>query len=341
MKFANASIFHAIWLLLILGTGLWLSFVHYKKIVRRFCESHLLKDMASGLSFKRIIYKSVLILAVFFLSIIALARPQWGFKWLEVKRKGMDIILVIDTSKSMLTQDVKPNRLERTKLAVRDLLNKLKGDRIGLIAFAGDAFLVCPLTVDYNGFFLSLNDLGTGTVPRGGTNISRAIEEAVSSYDKTPDQFKAVIVVTDGDNLEGDPLSVAKKAKEKGIKIYTVGIGTREGELIQIRGDSGQTEFLKDKQGNFVKSRLNENLLQQIALTTGGIYVKASGVEFGLDLIYEQELSKMERREIESKMEKKYHERFQFPLGLAVLLLMIETCLGTRVHKRNKLMESK
>jgi len=234
----------------------------------------------------------------------------------------------------MLTQDVKPNRLERTKLAVTDLVRKLKGDRIGLMAFAGDAFLTCPLTVDYSGYLLSLNDLNVKTIPRGGTNITIAIEKAINTYEEIDNKFKAIIIVTDGDNLEGNPLKAAEKAKFKNIKIYCIGIGTKEGELIQIPNDQGEVQFVKDNQGNFVKSRLNEDLLQKIALTTGGIYVKASGIQFGLDLIYEKELSKLEKREILNKMEKRYYERFQIPLGLALMFLLIDTCTYTRKKKQ-------
>ena len=136
--------------------------------------------------------------------------------------------------------------------------------------------------------------------------------------------------MTDGDDLEGDPIAAAREASEKGIKIFTVGIGSIEGELIQMRNQQGELVFLKDHDGNIVKSRLNERLLQEIALITGGVYVKASGSQFGLDLIYDQEISKFEKREIKAKMEKKYHERFQFPLGFAALLLVIETCITTR-----------
>ncbi|MCK5083113.1 MAG: VWA domain-containing protein, partial [Candidatus Omnitrophica bacterium] len=168
------------------------------------------------------------------------------------------------------------------------------------------------------------------TVPRGGTNVAKAIQEAIKDYDKTSSEYKAIIIITDGDDLEGDPIAAAKKAKEKGVKIYCVGIGSDEGELIQIKGKGGETSFLKDRDGNFVKSRLNEGLLKQVALITGGIYIKASGSKFGLDLIYDRELSKLEKREIEAKMEKKYFERFQIPLGLVFLLLVIETCLTTR-----------
>ena len=330
MQFAQIDML--IWLWVVIGLVFFLMWAnqHRTKILQSFTQEHLLEDIAFHFDPKKARYKNILITAVALFSILALLRPQWGFRWQEVKRQGIDILVLIDTSKSMLTQDVKPNRLERTKFAVLDLLKKLKGDRIGLIAFSGEPFLICPLTVDYGGFQISLNDLNIETIPRGGTNIAKAIRESIKDYGEISSKHKAIIIVTDGDDLEGDPIAAAREAHEKGIKIFTVGIGSAEGELIQMQNQRGELFFLKDNDGNIVKSRLNERLLKEIALITGGIYVKASGSQFGLDLIYEQEISKFEKREIEAKMEKKYHERFQFPLGLAALLLVIETCLTTR-----------
>ena len=327
MRFAQTYLLLWLWVLPILAGVLYGFAKRKQKIRERFAQPHLLQEVGNFYP-RQEFRKGTLIVLAIASSIVALARPQWGYQWQEVKRQGLDIILAIDVSKSMLTQDVKPNRLERTKLAAQDLIKKLKGDRIGLVAFAGDAFLVCPLTAEYNGFLLSLQDLDTESVPRGGTNLARAIDEAIKEYDQTPSKYKAVVIATDGESLEGDPLAAAKRAKEKGIKIYGVGIGTPAGELIQVKDIVGNNEFVKDENGNFVKSRLNENLLRQIALTTAGSYVRASGVEFGLDLIYERELAKFEKRDIESKMEKKYYERFQIPLALALLLLLLETVLS-------------
>ena len=330
MRFAESSMFYLFWVVIFVTIFLVWSAGRRGRILERFAENQLLAEVVPGLSRKRSFWRNIFLVGVFILSVLALARPQWGFEWQEVKRRGLDILMAVDTSRSMLTADVKPNRLERTKLAIKDLLKKLKGDRVGLIAFAGDAFMVCPLTVDYAGFMLSLNDLDTRTVGRGGTNLSRAIEEAIRGYDAAQNDYKAVILITDGDDLEGDALAAARKAKDKGIRVYCVGIGTPEGELIQITNDRGEKEFLKDNSGNFVKSRLNENLLQQIALTTGGVYARSSGAEFGLDFIYENELSRLEKHDIEQKMKKHYHERFQIPLAVAFILLLIETCLPTR-----------
>lgn len=329
MRFAEPYILNWLWALLPIAGILFWFMKRKQRILERFASGPLLKEIGN-MDPQREFQKMILIIFIISWSIIALARPQWGYEWQEIKHQGLDIVVAIDVSKSMLTKDVNPNRLKRTKLAVQDLIKKLKGDRVGLVAFAGNAFLVCPLTVDYNGFLLSLQDLDTESVPRGGTNIGRAITEAIKEYDQTPSQYKVVIVVTDGENLEGDSLAAAKKAKAKGIRIYSVGIGTPEGELIQIIDIAGNPEFVKDENNNFVKSRLNEKLLQEIAFLTGGSYVRASGAEFGLDLIYDKELSKLERRDIESKMEKRYHERFQFPLALAIIFLLLETLLSMR-----------
>ncbi|OGX37139.1 MAG: hypothetical protein A3C36_06750 [Omnitrophica WOR_2 bacterium RIFCSPHIGHO2_02_FULL_52_10] len=330
MHFARLDMLMWLWAVMALGLLLAWGYNRRQKFMRCFAQEQLVSEIAAGFCPKKAKQKNTLLILAAFFAVLALIRPQWGFRWQEVKRQGIDIMIVIDTSKSMLAQDVKPNRLERTKFAVQDLLKKLGGDRIGLIAFAGSSFLICPLTVDYGGFLISLNDLSVDIIPRGGTDIEEALTRAISGHDDVSSKHKAIIVITDGDNLEGNPIAAAEKAKEKGIKVYTVGIGSAEGELIQMRGPSGEIFFLKDSAGNFVKSRLNEGLLKQIALITSGIYVKASGSQFGLDLIYERELSSFEKREITAKMEKKYYERFQFPLGIAVILLVFETCMSRR-----------
>ncbi len=331
MHFAEAGILNLLWVVILIVGFLWWAFQNRRKKLYQFVQAQLAPELAASFDMKKVVIKNILLITALVFSVLALARPQWGFEWQEVKREGLDIIVVLDTSRSMLTEDVKPSRLERTKLAVKDLVKKLKGDRIGLVAFAGGAFMVCPLTVDYNGFLLALDDVNTHTIPRGGTDLENAIKTAIKSFDRTLSQYKAIVVITDGESLEGDPLIAAKEARNKGIRIFTVGVGTQEGELIRISSQTeGQYEFLKDDQGNYVKSRLNEGLLQTIAKTADGVYVRASGAQFGLDLIYEDHLAHMERRDIQSKNEKRYHEKFQYPLMVAFLALMLETFLSTR-----------
>ena len=292
-----------------------------------FAQSELLAQLTLNFDKKKQKIKIAIILSAVFLCLISLMQPRWGFYWHKVKRKSLDIIIAVDVSKSMLAADIKPNRLERSKLAIKDLTGKIKGDRIGLIAFAGKAFLQCPLTIDYNGFLLSLENLDTDIIPRPGTSIGPAINEAIKSYKDIDKEYKILVIITDGENHEGDVVKETEQAKKEGIKIFCIGIGTNEGEHIPIVDEEGKKTFLKNREGNFVKSRLNELLLQKIALSTQGSYVRATGAEFGLDLIYEQELSKMQRRDIEAKTVKKYKERFQVPLVLAFFLLLAEPFL--------------
>lgn len=295
----------------------------------KFAQKELLKELLSKVNLFNQRLKAILLLFGFSLSFFALMRPQWGFHWQEIKRKGLDILIAMDTSKSMLAEDIKPNRLERSKLAVRDLVKNLKGDRIGLIAFSGSAFLQCPLTVDYNGFLISLDALDVDSIPKGGTIISEAVKEAIRSYEGGLKKYKALVVITDGEDHGGDISGVIEEAKKEGIIIFSIGIGTKEGDLIPIRQDDGRKVFLKDKNGNVIKSRLDEAALQKMALTTGGSYIRAAPTEFGLNLIYREKLSKMEKRELQAKMSKHYEERFQFPLTIALLLFLLEPLVNS------------
>jgi Ca-activated chloride channel family protein len=210
------------------------------------------------------------------------------------------------------------------------MLKNLKGDRIGLIAFSGSAFVQCPLTNDYNGFLLTLNDIDTNTIPKGGTSISSAIKEALKGFEGGAKKYRALILISDGEDHEGDAQAAAKEAQMEGVKIYCVGIGSPQGELITITDQSGNKTFLKDSQGRVVKSRLNEALLEKIALATAGSYVRAAPTEFGLNVLYNERISKMEKKEFESKMKKRFYERFQIPLAGALILLLVEPFLSER-----------
>jgi len=335
IQFAYSDILYWIWALVPLAFFLFWRKKKKQILREKFVEKVLLRHIAPDIHYQNEDVSVVFLICVIFFSIVALARPQWGFEWREIKREGLDILVAVDTSKSMLTDDVKPNRLERSKLAVKDLVKKLNGDRIGLMAFSSSAFLVCPMTVDYSGFLLSLEDINTSTIPQGGTSLASAIKEGIRSYKNIPGKYKAMIVITDGEDLEGEVAPAAQEAKKEGIQIFSIGIGTSEGELIRLKDDKGNYEFLKDSQENFVKSRLNEQILQEIALITGGMYVRASGAQFGLEEIYDQRLSKMEKKEIKNKMEKRYFERFQIPLCIAFLFLCWETFLPRRKNENN------
>jgi Ca-activated chloride channel family protein len=330
MKFANPQAAQLFWLIVALaGFFFWVN-SRRKKSLETFADKNLLATLLASFDSGKYRLKQILIIAVFSLAAFSLMRPQWGFKWQEIKRKGLDILVAVDVSKSMLADDIKPNRLERTKLALADFVKRLKGDRIGLIAFSGSAFVQCPLTVDYSGFLLSVDALDINTIPKGGTSISSAIRQAIESYEGRLKKYKVLIIITDGEDHEGDPVKAAEFAQKDGIKIFCIGIGTGEGELIPVTDESGNKVFLKDRSGAVVKSRLDEAVLQKIALATGGSYVRASPKEFGLDLIYKEKLSGMEKRELETKMAKQYEERFQIPLAIAFLLLAAEFLISER-----------
>lgn len=299
-------------------------------LMERFTDKSLMSNMAPTASAIMKALKCAIIMIAALLALVALARPQWGFLWEETKRTGIDMLIAIDVSKSMLATDVKPNRLERSKFAVKDLVKKLNGDRIGLIAFSGTSFLQCPLTIDYNGFLLALDDLGVGTIPRGGTSLTSAIKEAMDIFKGPDKKYKVLVIITDGEDLEGDALRAAKEAGEMGIKIYCVGVGSLEGDLIPETDNRGNNAYVMDRAGQVVKSKLNEDLLKKMAISTGANYVHATQAEFGLVLLYDKGISKLEKRDIEAKMRKHSQERFQYFLIFAVILLLLEPLLPDR-----------
>mgnify|MGYP000847427638 CR=1 FL=1 len=263
--------------------------------------------------------------------ILALSGPRWGYRWQETKHRGLEIIFALDTSKSMLATDVKPNRLERSKLAVKDLLRVMQNDKVGLVAFSGASFLQCPLTTDYNAFSGTLDALNTGTIPRGGTAIGEAIRTARNAFKSGSDGKKVLIIITDGENHEGDPVSQAKAGVKEGINLYTIGIGSPEGELIIIQDQSGNSSYLKDNAGNVVKSTLNESILKEIARVGNGTYVRAGGFTLGLEELYRTKLAGLTKSETVSKWRKDYVERYQIPLLLAFLAIVWEFRLGFKV----------
>jgi Ca-activated chloride channel family protein len=314
---------------------LW-AFRRRRRIQERFAQRDLLPQLLSQVNPGRQRLKAALLILGVLLCLVSLMRPQWGFKWQELRRRGLDILIALDTSKSMLASDIKPNRLERAKLAIGDFVKHLKTDRVGLIAFSGSAFLQCPLTIDYGGFLLSLETIDVNTIPRPGTSISSAIKEAMRSFPAKQKKYKVLIIITDGEDHEGDALAVAKKAKGQGIVIFCIGIGTKEGELIFLETEDGKKEFLRDSNGNAVKSRLNEEVLKQVALTTAGAYIRSTSTEFGLERLYKEKISKMEKREFKGKMSKLYEERFQIPLAIGLLLILAEALISERKRHDEK-----
>src|ERR1051326_4893663 len=241
--------------------------------LREFVSPRLLPQLSATVNRTRRLVRFVLLMVGLALAIVSLAQPRWGYVYEDVKRKGLDLLFAVDTSRSMLSNDVAPNRLERVKLAAQDLINQLQGDRVGLIAFAGRAFIQAPLTIDYSAVVEAINDLNTKTIPEGGTNISSAITLATQSFGKSAMGNRALVIFTDGEELSGDAVKTAKAAADAGVRIFTIGVGTPQGSLIPITGDDGETSFVKDSAGAVVKSKLDDKRLREIAEATGGFYL--------------------------------------------------------------------
>lgn len=294
-----------------------------------FASPHLHDQLTASVSTVARKLRRGLFLAAVAALFAALARPQAGLKWEEIKRRGIEILFAVDTSRSMRTPDVKPDRLTRAKLAVDDFVSRLNGDGAGLIAFAGDAFLQCPITLDYEAFHESLAALNTDTIPRGGTDIASAIAAAQTALQNRPGKEKILVLLTDGEDLQGNALAAAKTAAKHGVKIYAVGVGTPNGDLIPIPSDQGGG-FLKDEDGRFVKSHLDEAGLKAIAAATGGLYEPLGAQGQGLDTIYREALAPLKRHDLASRRERVYTERFQWPLAAALAFLLASLPVGTR-----------
>jgi Ca-activated chloride channel family protein len=300
-----------------------------------FASSHLHAQLTASFSAAKRHWKRGLFLAAVGCLFLALARPQAGFRWEEVKRHGIEVVFAVDTSRSMLTPDVKPDRLTRAKLAVDDFVSHLNGDGVGLIAFAGNAFLQCPITLDYDAFHESLEAVDTTIIPRGGTDIASAIREAQAALQNRPGKDKILILLTDGEDLEGSALATANASAKDGLKICTVGVGTANGDLIPIPAEQGGG-FVKDDSGQFVKSHLGEAGLKSIAEATGGLYASLGAQGQGLDTIYQQALAPLAKHDLASRRQRVYTERFQWPLTGSLALLLASVLVGTRRRSPRK-----
>src|ERR1700722_17988823 len=338
MRFAHPNI---LWLLLVIPPAMvlifWLANRQKQKLLAQFISARLSPTLTTGISPARQKLRfALLIFAVAFL-IIALARPLYGFDLEEVQQNGLDIVVAVDTSKSMLSTDIAPNRLERAKLAALELMQDAKSDRLGLVAFAGDAFLECPLTIDDTAFQQSIQALNVNSIPQGGTAIAAAIQTAQKAF-KENDTHKVLVLLTDGEDndSESGALEAAQNAAKGGLKIFTIGIGTANGDLIRVTDANGNSDYVRDEQGNVVKSHLNENLLQQIAGATGGFYLPLRGADT-MDTLYERGLAPLPKSEGVARTLRRYHEQFQWPLAIAILFLLAEMFLPERsLHTATK-----
>ncbi|HTL18660.1 MAG TPA: VWA domain-containing protein, partial [Patescibacteria group bacterium] len=334
MQFANPK---TLLLLLVLPPLLiafyWWAVRKRQALMAHFIHARLLPGLVAGVSATRQKLKLACLVSGSGLLIVALARPQWGFTLEEVKVRGVDIVVAIDTSKSMLAEDIAPNRLERAKLAALDLMQLAKSDRLGLVAFAGSAFLQCPLTIDDAAFRQSVEALNVNIIPEGGTALAEAIQTAQTAF-KEGDNHRILVLMTDGEDQDTGALEAAQKAAQGGLRIYTIGLGTTDGELLKIKDAQGRPDYIRDEQGNVVKSHLNEHLLQQIASATpDGFYLPLRGAKT-MDTLYSEGLDKLPKSTHQQKLVKNYEERYHWPLGLGIILLIIEMIIPERKRER-------
>jgi len=317
----------------------WWASRQRQKLLEQFIQTRLLSTLTVGISpARKKIRFGCLVFAVALL-VITLARPQHGFDLQEVEQRGLDIVVAVDTSKSMLATDIAPNRLTRARLAALELMQKAGTDRMGLVAFAGDAFLECPLTIDNTAFQQCVQALDVNSIPQGGTAIAAAIKTALTAF-KEGNHHKVLVLFTDGEDNDTGALEAAQGAAKAGLKIFTIGIGTAAGDLLRVTDANGNSDYVRDEQGNVVKSHLNEALLQQIAGATGGFYLPLRGANT-IDTLYERGLAPLPKSEGKERLVRRYHEQFYWPLALAMLLLLVEIFLPERRSLPRRLVSTK
>ncbi|MDY0199644.1 MAG: VWA domain-containing protein [Tenuifilaceae bacterium] len=332
-RFANPEyLFILLAIPLLVGLYILASFLRKRRLAE-FGNVDTIKQLMPGVSVRRGWIKLILYIIAFSLMVLGVARPQFGSKLTESKRKGVEIIIALDVSNSMMAQDIQPNRLDRAKQAISRLVDQLSNDRIGLIVFAGDAYVQLPVTNDYTSAKMFLSTVSTGMVSKQGTAIGSAINLASSSFSPQEDTGKAIIVISDGESHEDDPISVAQLANDKGIVVHAIGIGSPKGAPIPLSPNS--RDFLRDKNDEVVVTRLDEETLSKMAITGGGKYIRATSSQIGLIPLFE-EINRMERAEFKEKTFSEYDDQFQYFFGLALLFLVIDFFV---LERRNKLIQ--
>jgi Ca-activated chloride channel family protein len=312
------------------------SFRQKEKAKRVFGNAKLFERLSEHTSLRRQRWKAAFILLAIGFTAFSLSQPQLGSKMMMLKRRGIDVIVAIDTSRSMNAQDVKPSRIEKAKMGIQSLMRRMKGDRIGLVAFAGTAFVQCPLTLDYTAAKTFLEIIDTNIIPVPGTNLEAAITRAIQCFSKEERKFKVLILLTDGEGHTGNPVKAAGEAAKQGVRIFTIGIGSEQGEPVPAYDENGmKTGYLRDREDNVVMSKLDVTVLQKIALVTDGTFLRITQGEPKLERIVDM-IDKMEKKELEGKLMSQYEDRFQYPLFCALALLVAEFFISDRVmlHRR-------
>ena len=300
------------------------------KRIRRFGDQTLVEKLMPSYSKAKVWLRLSLFAIAFMFFILGISRPQMGAILKEHKTRGAEVMVVLDVSNSMLAQDYSPNRLERAKLAISRMVDKLRDDRIGLIVFAGNSFVQLPITTDYVSAKMFLSSISTESVPIQGTAMGEAISTALRSFSAQSDKSRAIIVITDGENHEDDPVAAARQAAELGVRVFTIGVGSPQGTMIPM----GDGEYLEDRDGNPVVTRLDDKVLQEVADAGKGLYVHAGNREFGLDPVIE-EISRMDDEEYNSIVFEEYDELYMYFLAVAFFFLVLEMLIGDRRSKRH------
>jgi Ca-activated chloride channel family protein len=306
--------------------------VKKRKAIKRFSDSPLFRRLSADASSAKPVIKLVVFLLAYSLIVIGLANPQIGSKLEEVKRDGVDIVIALDVSNSMKAEDIKPSRLERSKQAISRLIDKLENDRIGIIVFAGTAYVQLPITTDFAAAKLFLSSIDTDIIPTQGTAIGSAIDLASESFVGQDNKHKALIIITDGENHEDDAMEAAKKANAEGIIIHTIGMGSPEGSPIPIYRNGMQVDFLRDHEGHIVVTRLDQLTLEQIAAEGKGQFIRANNSDDGLSTIL-GEIMKMNKKTFGTKIFTEYEDRFQYFIGAGLLILLLEYLISNRKSK--------
>ena len=298
-----------------------------RRRLEKFGDEALVKNLMPSYSKAKVWLRLSFFLLAFFFFVLGISRPQMGAVLKEHKTRGAEVMIVLDVSNSMLAEDYSPNRLERAKLAISRVVDKLRDDRIGLVVFAGNSFVQLPITTDYVSAKMFLGSISTESVPIQGTAIGDAISTALRSFSAQSDRSRAIIVITDGENHEDDPVAAASQAAEMGVRVFTIGVGSPEGKMIPFEGD-----YLRDKDGNPVVTRLDEAVLQDVAAAGKGLYVRAGNSEFGLNPIID-EIARMDDEEYNSIVFEEYDELYMYFFGMALFFLVLEMLIGDRRSK--------
>ncbi len=330
-----------VWLVLVpiafVALWVWLE-AKRSSILADLIGKRLIPDMVIGRSGERRFWKLILRTTAVLLIALALMRPQWGEKRVNIQRKGIDLAFVVDTSKSMLAEDVQPSRMKRVKQELAYFVkNTLREDRVSLIAFAGTARALCPLTLDRAAFEIFLDDLDVGVIPKGGTDLGRALQAALDSFGDDVRNHKAILLLSDGEAHGGIPEDVVDEANKRGVRIYTVGVGQEEGVRIPIEGSDGKRTYLRDREDNVVTTRLEARVLKTIAQRSlDGAYVSLTVGRDNLQKIYQDNIKKIEERELKSSKQVRRIDRFQMFLAAALILLMIDALVPEGKPRRGR-----